>query len=65
MGILIKNASAAVPTDEITPRAVFEQRRRLLAAAAAGTFGAALAPWGLRQAWAAGSEAGRGERLAA
>ena len=56
---------ASVPADEITPREIFEQRRRLLAAVAAGTFGAALTPWGLRQALAAGADAGRGERLAA
>ena len=48
---------------EITPQAVFEQRRRLLAAAAAGAFGAALMPWGARQALAQSTGGARGERL--
>ena len=38
---------------EITPQAVFENRRDLIKAAAAGTFGLALAPWFSRQALAA------------
>jgi len=37
---------------EITPRAVFEQRRTIIRAAAAGTFGAALAPFFAREALA-------------
>jgi methionine sulfoxide reductase catalytic subunit len=41
-----------LPSD-ITPKAVFEQRRTLIKAAAAGSFGAALAPWFSRQAFAA------------
>jgi methionine sulfoxide reductase catalytic subunit len=38
---------------EITPQAVFENRRDLIKAAAAGAFGLALAPWFSRQALAA------------
>lgn len=41
---------------EITPQAVFENRRDLIKAAAAGTFGLALAPWFSRQALAANPE---------
>ena len=41
-----------IPASEITPRDVFEQRRLLIRAAAAGTFGAALMPWFARQALA-------------
>ncbi|MEI7613371.1 MAG: protein-methionine-sulfoxide reductase catalytic subunit MsrP [Betaproteobacteria bacterium] len=37
---------------EITPREVFEQRRTLIRAAAAGAFGAALTPWFARNAFA-------------
>ena len=38
---------------DITPKAIFEQRRNLIKAAAAGSFGAALAPWFSREAFAA------------
>jgi sulfoxide reductase catalytic subunit YedY len=38
---------------DITPKAVFEKRRSLIKAAAAGSFGAALMPWFSRQAIAA------------
>ncbi len=41
---------------EVTPKAVFENRRALIKAAAAGSFGAALAPWFSRQALAATPE---------
>lgn len=41
-----------LPSD-ITPRAIFEQRRALIRAAAVGSYGAALAPWFSRQAFAA------------
>ncbi|MBU3631388.1 protein-methionine-sulfoxide reductase catalytic subunit MsrP [Polynucleobacter sp. AP-Melu-500A-A1] len=41
---------------EITPQAVFEHRRELIKAAAAGSFGMALAPWFSRQALAAAPE---------
>jgi sulfoxide reductase catalytic subunit YedY len=37
---------------EITPRAVYEERRRWLARMAAGAGGAAVAAWAQRQAWA-------------
>lgn len=40
------------PTSEITPRAVYEQRRALLRLLAAGAAGAALASWAGRQALA-------------
>ena len=40
-------------SSDITPQAVFENRRALIKAAAAGSFGAALAPWFSRQALAA------------
>ena len=43
------------PSD-ITPQAVFENRRNLIKAAAAGSFGMALAPWFSRQAFAANPE---------
>ncbi len=43
---------SSLSASEITPRTVFEQRRSLIRAAAAGAFGAALAPWFARQAWA-------------
>ena len=42
----------AIAPGEITPRAIFEQRRLLIRAAAAGTFGAALAPFFARSAFA-------------
>ncbi len=41
---------------DITPKAVFENRRNLLKTAAAGGFGMALAPWFSRQALAANPE---------
>ncbi|MDD7791315.1 protein-methionine-sulfoxide reductase catalytic subunit MsrP, partial [Ralstonia pseudosolanacearum] len=34
-----------IPASEITPQHLFDQRRRLLAAAALGAAGAALSPW--------------------
>ena len=40
-------------SSDITPQAVFENRRALIKVAAAGSFGAALAPWFSRQALAA------------
>ena len=43
------------PSD-ITPQAVFENRRNLIKAAAAGSFGMALAPWFSREALAATPE---------
>ena len=42
----------AIPASDITPRELFEQRRALIRAAAAGAFGAALAPWISRAAFA-------------
>ncbi len=42
-----------IPAGEITPQHIFEQRRRLLAAAALGMAGAVLSPWAARQAFAA------------
>ena len=44
-----------IAESEITPREIFEQRRRLIGAAAAGAFGAALAPWFAREALAQSS----------
>jgi sulfoxide reductase catalytic subunit YedY len=41
---------------DITPRSVFENRRSLIKAAAAGSFGMALAPWFSREALAANPE---------
>ena len=38
---------------EITPKSIFEGRRELIKAAAAGSFGLALAPWFAREALAA------------
>ena len=45
-----------ISASNITPQAVFEHRRTLIKAAAAGTFGTALAPWFSRQALAANPE---------
>ena len=42
-----------IKPSDVTPQAVFENRRDLIKAAAAGTFGMALAPWFSRQAHAA------------
>ena len=44
-----------IAASEITPREVFEQRRMLIRAAAAGAFGAALMPWFSRNALAQGA----------
>lgn len=44
-----------IAASEITPREIFEQRRTLIRAAAAGAFGAALMPWFSREALAQGS----------
>ncbi len=41
---------------DITPKAVFDNRRKILQTAAAGGFGMALAPWFSRQALAATPE---------
>jgi sulfoxide reductase catalytic subunit YedY len=41
---------------DITPQAVFENRRNLIKAAAVGSFGMALAPWFSREALAANPE---------
>ena len=41
-----------IKTGEITPREIFEQRRTIIRAAAAGSFGAALAPFFSREALA-------------
>ena len=43
---------------EITPKAIFEQRRALIKAAAAGSFGAGLVPWFARNAFAQAAPAG-------
>ena len=47
--------TSILPSD-ITPQTVFEKRRTLIKAAAAGSFGAALAPWFSREALAASPE---------
>ena len=55
-----------IASSEITPREVFEQRRTLIRAAAAGTFGAALAPFFARNAFAQTSSPNAGSvRLSA
>ena len=41
---------------DITPQAVYEKRRQLIQAAAAGSFGLALAPWFSREALAANTQ---------
>jgi sulfoxide reductase catalytic subunit YedY len=51
-----------IAASEITPRQVFEARRRVLALAAAGAAGSTLAPWFARQAFAQGPH---GAKLAA
>ena len=45
-----------IVASDITPKAVFENRRTLIKAAAAGSFGAALAPWFSREAFASTPE---------
>jgi len=47
-----KQLGPVIASSEITPRELFEQRRTLIRAAAAGVFGAALAPWFARTAFA-------------
>ncbi|MDF3835014.1 protein-methionine-sulfoxide reductase catalytic subunit MsrP [Cupriavidus basilensis] len=51
-----------IAASEITPRGVFQARRRLLATAAAGAAGSTLAPWFARDALA---QAPRGQKLPA
>ncbi|MHA7682089.1 protein-methionine-sulfoxide reductase catalytic subunit MsrP [Cupriavidus sp. PET2-C1] len=51
-----------IAASEITPRGVFDARRRLLALAAAGATGSTLAPWFARDAHA---QAPRGQKLPA
>ncbi|QOT76165.1 protein-methionine-sulfoxide reductase catalytic subunit MsrP [Cupriavidus basilensis] len=51
-----------IAASEITPRGVFDARRRLLALAAAGAAGSTLAPWFARDALA---QAPRGQKLPA
>ena len=46
----------SIVASDITPQAVFEKRRTLIKAAAAGSYGAALAPWFSREALAASPE---------
>ena len=46
----------AIQLSDIPPQAVFENRRNLIKAAAAGSFGMALAPWFSREALAANPE---------
>ena len=48
----------AIDASEITPRDVFEQRRTLIRAAAAGAFGATLAPFFARSAFAQTTQGG-------
>ena len=55
----------AIAASEITPREVFEQRRTLIRAAAAGAFGAALSPFFARSALAQTASGGSGAKLAA
>lgn len=55
----------SIAASEITPREVFEQRRALIRAAAAGAFGAALVPWFARSAFAQAAPGGSGTKLAA
>ena len=57
-------ADATIAASEITPREVFEQRRALIRAAAAGAFGATLVPWFARSAFAQTAPGG-GAKLAA
>jgi sulfoxide reductase catalytic subunit YedY len=61
---LYSKPDPTIAASEITPREVFEQRRALIRAAAAGAFGAALAPWFARSAFAQ-SAPGGGAKLAA
>ena len=45
-----------IQANDVTPKEVFENRRNIIKAAAAGSFGAALAPWFSREALASSSE---------
>jgi|UniRef100_UPI004048B9AF methionine sulfoxide reductase catalytic subunit len=45
-----------IPSSEITPKAIFDERRKWIQAAAAGAFGAALVPWFSRNALAASGQ---------
>jgi sulfoxide reductase catalytic subunit YedY len=54
-----------IAASEITPREIFDQRRTLMRAAAAGAFGATLAPWFARSAFAQTAPAPAGAKLAA
>lgn len=48
----MRSQGSKLLSSEITPRAVFENRRELMKSAAAGAFGLALAPWFSREALA-------------
>ena len=52
MGFIDKTILAS----DITPQAIFENRRAFIKAAAAGSFGATLTPWFSRKELAAGPE---------
>jgi len=58
-------ADPTIAASEITPRDVFEQRRTLIRAAAAGAFGATLSPFFARSAFAQATQGGAGAKLAA
>jgi sulfoxide reductase catalytic subunit YedY len=58
----LKDRGFALPSAEITPRTVYEERRRLLKLMAAGAAGAGLATWAGREAMA---QAARPNKLAA
>ena len=49
---LLKHRGYTLPSSEITPRAVYDDRRRWMKLVAGGAAGAALAGWGVRDAFA-------------
>jgi sulfoxide reductase catalytic subunit YedY len=56
---LLKDRGYCLPASEITPRGVYDHRRRLLALIASGAAGASLAAWATRQAHAQTAKPGK------
>ena len=52
----MRNFDDNISPSEITPKNIFENRREIIKAAAAGSFGMALAPWFAREALAANAD---------
>ncbi len=56
---LLKDRGYTLPSSDITPRGVYENRRRVLTLMAAGAAGASLAAWASREAWAQTARPGK------